>query len=313
MLLSGPRASCRGQPAPAMVPRAECGRLAPRRRTRRDPPRARPMTRRREAARLLVRSLFVQGSINERTLIGSGFSWALLPPSRSTGREGTEAEAVVPGPEESFNSHPYLTPLALGATARARADGMPSTELRSFLTALRSPLGSLGDRLIWSTWRPLCLLGALLGIVLGVPPAPLVAGVFLVYNGLHIFLRVWGLRVGLAHGAEVAPALGAARLPARSERLAALGVLILRRSRRTGGRPRAGTWGARRRLGRGGGAPPSRGHPRGRGHPAVDARSRLGARIRGPPLAVTHPARSPASLLPESTPRPAPWRRGVHA
>lgn len=185
------------------------------------------MTRRREAARLLVRSLFVQGSINERTLIGSGFSWALLPPSRSTGREGTEAEAVVPGPEESFNSHPYLTPLALGATARARAEGMPSTELRSFLTALRSPLGSLGDRLIWSTWRPLCLLGALLGIVLGAPPAPVVAGVFLVYNGLHIFLRVWGLRVGLAHGAEVAPALGAARLPARSERLAALGVLIL--------------------------------------------------------------------------------------
>ena len=185
------------------------------------------MTRRREAARLLVRSLFVQGSINERTLIGSGFSWALLPPSRSTGREGTEAEAVVPGPEESFNSHPYLTPLALGATARARAEGMPSTELRSFLAALRSPLGSLGDRLIWSTWRPLCLLGALLGIVLGAPPAPVVAGVFLVYNGLHIFLRVWGLRVGLAHGTEVAPALGAARLPARSERLAALGVLIL--------------------------------------------------------------------------------------
>ena len=185
------------------------------------------MTGRREAARLLLRSLFVQGSINERTLIGSGFSWALLPPSRSTGGEGTEAEAVVPGPEEPFNSHPYLTPLALGATARARAEGMPSTELRSFLTALRSPLGSLGDRLIWSAWRPLCLLGALLGVVLGAPPAPVVAGVFLVYNGLHIFLRVWGLRVGLAHGTEVAPALGAARLLARSERLAALGVLIL--------------------------------------------------------------------------------------
>lgn len=185
------------------------------------------MTRRREAARLLVRSLFVQGSINERTLIGPGFSWALLPPSRSAGREGTEAEAVVPGPEESFNSHPYLTPLALGATARARAEGTPSTELSSFLTALRSPLGSLGDRLIWSTWRPLCLLGALLGVVLGAPPAPVVAGVLLVYNGLHIFLRVWGLRVGLAHGTDIAPPLGAARLPARSERLAALGVLIL--------------------------------------------------------------------------------------
>ena len=185
------------------------------------------MTRRREAARLLVRSLFVHGSINERTLIGSGFAWALLPHSRSAAREETEAETVAPGPEDSFNSHPYLTPLALGATVRARAEGMPSTELRSFLTALRSPLGSLGDRLVWSTWRPLCLLGALLGVFLGAPPALVVAGVLLVYNGLHIFLRVWGLRVGLAHGTGLASALGAARLPARSERLAALGVLIL--------------------------------------------------------------------------------------
>ena len=185
------------------------------------------MTRWRETARLLVRSLFVQGSINERTLIGSGFAWALLPRSRSAGREGTEAEGVVPGPEESFNSHPYLTPLALGATARARAEGMPSTELSGFLTALRSPLGSLGDRLIWSTWRPLCLLGGLLGLLLGAPPAPVVAGVLLVYNGLHIFLRIWGLRVGLVHGTDVAPALGAARLPGRTDRLAGLGVLIL--------------------------------------------------------------------------------------
>lgn len=185
------------------------------------------MTRWREAARLLVRSFFVQGSINERTLIGSGFAWALLPRSRSAGREGTEAEAVAPGPEDSFNSHPYLTPLALGAAARARAEGMPSTELRRFLAALRSPLGSLGDRLVWSTWRPLCLLGAVLGLLLGAPPAPVVAGVLLVYNGLHILLRVWGLRVGLVHGTDVAPALRAARLPARSERLAALGVLTL--------------------------------------------------------------------------------------
>ena len=185
------------------------------------------MTRWREAARLLVRSFFVQGSINERTLIGSGFAWALLPRSRSAGREGTEAEAVVPGPEESFNSHPYLTPLALGAAARARAEGMPPTDLGRFFAALRSPLGSLGDQLVWSTWRPLCLLGALLGLLLGAPPAPVVAGVLLVYNGLHIFLRVWGLRVGLVHGTDVAPALGAARLPARSERLAALGILIL--------------------------------------------------------------------------------------
>ena len=185
------------------------------------------MTRRRDAARLLVRSFFVQGSINERTLIGPGFAWALLPRSRSAGRKGTEAEAPAPGPEDSFNSHPYLTPLALGAAARARADGLPSTELRSFLAALRSPLGSLGDRLIWSAWRPLCLLCALLGLLLGAPPVPVVAGVLLVYNGLHIFLRVWGLRVGLARGTDVAPVLAAARLPARSERLAALGVLIL--------------------------------------------------------------------------------------
>ena len=181
------------------------------------------MIRRWGATRLFLRSLFTQGSINERTLIGSGFAWALLPPS-CTWRDGTE---IAPDPGEPFNSHPYLTPLALGATARARADGTPPAELRSFLSALRSPLGSLGDRLIWGAWRPLCLLGGILAFLLGVPPGGVVLGVLLLYNSLHLFLRAWGLRVGLTCGLEVAPALAAARLPGRSERLASLGVLIL--------------------------------------------------------------------------------------
>ena len=187
------------------------------------------MIRRWSSTRLFLRSLLAAGSINERTMIGSGFAWALLPPPRARRgeTEGREATELVPGPAEPFNSHPYLTPLALGATARTLADGTPPGELRRFLSALRSPLGSLGDRLIWGAWRPLCLLGAVLAFVLGTPPGVVVIGLLLVYNGLHLFLRAWGLRVGLACGIEVAPALGAARLPARSERLASLGVLIL--------------------------------------------------------------------------------------
>ena len=187
------------------------------------------MIRRWAWTRLLLRSLFTQGSINERTLIGTGFAWALLPPSRPRvgGKEEGEGAELAPDPGEPFNSHPYLTPLALGATVRALADGTPPGELRSFLSALRSPLGSLGDRLIWGAWRPICLLSGILAFLLGVPSGTVVVGVLVVYNGLHLTLRAWGLRVGLACGMEVAPALGATRLPARSERLASLGVLIL--------------------------------------------------------------------------------------
>jgi PTS system mannose-specific IID component len=173
--------------------------------------------------RLLLRSFLIQGSWNYRTLIGAGVAWALLPVSRSP---NPAEERGWPESEQPFNAHPYLVPMVLGALAHASGAGASPEQTRRFREALGSPLGSLGDRLVWGAWRPVCLLLGALGGALGGSPVMVVLVVVVTYNLLHIVLRVWALRVGLASGFEVGKALASARLPLVSERVETVGVIV---------------------------------------------------------------------------------------
>ncbi len=171
---------------------------------------------------LFCRSFLVQGSWNYRSLIGTGVAWALLPVS-ARGRPDQLGGSIS---DEPFNSHPYLTPLALGALARAAYEEEDIQRVRRFRDALRSPLGSLGDKLIWGAWRPLCVLAGILLAVLGAHPGLVIGTILVTYNLLHLALRAWGLEVGLRLGLDVARALDGAHLPQWSERLEAAGVLV---------------------------------------------------------------------------------------
>ena len=154
-------------------------------------------------ARVLVRSLSVQGSWNYRTLIGTGFAYALLPVLRHI-YEGRPAElqAAVKRHTELFNSHPYLSPLALGAVSALEDNERPEVIAR-FKSAVRGSLGTLGDRLVWAGWRPVCALFALLLVALGAHWAIAVFAFLLVYNAGHLWMRWWSLRFGLEHGKHV--------------------------------------------------------------------------------------------------------------
>jgi PTS system mannose-specific IID component len=126
-----------------------------------------------------------------------------------------------------FNAHPYLTSIAMGAIQKAESEGADPERIRRLGDALRSPLGSLGDRLIWGAWRPACLLGAIV-IALMDGPAWLVLGGFLLsYNLLHLPLRLRGAAVGLATGLDVARGIRELNLAAKAERTARAGVLLL--------------------------------------------------------------------------------------
>lgn len=174
---------------------------------------------------LLLRSFFVQGSFNYRNLIGTGMAWAFLPVRATLLRLGLgETDVMEPG--EAFNAHPYLTPVALGALASAAQKGEDPGRIRRFRDAVRSPLGSLGDQLFWGTWRPFCLIGGALAAALGTSVGVVVGGVLVVYNALHLGLRIWGLGAGLRMGLDVGKSLKRAALAEWSERIATLGVLV---------------------------------------------------------------------------------------
>lgn len=152
---------------------------------------------------ILLRSFSVQASWNYRTLIGHGFAYVMLPVLRSVyaGRP-TEFEEAVRRHTAVFNSHPYFAPMAVGAVAVLEATENLEVVDR-FKSAVRGSLGSLGDRLIWTGFRPLCVLLTLVALMLGAGWAAATIGFLLVYNAGHVATRIWALRFGLEHGRKL--------------------------------------------------------------------------------------------------------------
>ena len=179
-------------------------------------------------ASTFARSFLIQGSWNYHTMIGSGFAFAMLPGLRRIfGADPARMDDSVRRHLEHFNAHPYLSSVALGAALRLEADGADADTVRRFKLAVRGPLGSLGDSLVWATWLPAVSAASLALYWLGVPPPLVVAFFLVVYNMVHIGLRAWGFRVGLAHGREVGQTLGRADLTGWTERLQRLAVVLL--------------------------------------------------------------------------------------
>jgi mannose PTS system EIID component len=178
--------------------------------------------------RMLLRSFTVQGSWNYRTLIGTGFAYALLPVLRQLhGADTAAVDADVRRHVGLFNSHPYFAGIALGGVARLEAERQPPALIERFKVALRGSLGTIGDRLIWAGWRPVCTMFAL-ALFLAGAAWWIAAGAFLVlYNAGHLTLRVWGLRLGVREGLRVGERLRASHIGRAQQMLPAVGAFLL--------------------------------------------------------------------------------------
>jgi mannose/fructose/N-acetylgalactosamine-specific phosphotransferase system component IID len=175
-----------------------------------------------------MRSFLIQGSWNNRTMLGCGFAFAMLPVLLRL-RKGDPASVrdMLQRHSEHFNAHPYLANLALGAACRMEEEGRDPEEIRRFKLAVRGPLGGLGDALVWVGWRPATVLAGLVLALAGASPGATVAVFLVVYNLGHLLLRIWGFKVGLERGSQVGDSLRRVAFPKQADRLAAVGVLLL--------------------------------------------------------------------------------------
>lgn len=179
-------------------------------------------------ASAFFRSFLIQASWNYHTMIANGFAFAMLPALRKLfGQDPAAMDASVRRHLHHFNAHPYLSNLALGAALRLEADGTDPETVRRFKTAVRGPLGGLGDSLIWATWLPAVSMLALTLAWLGMPTWVVVVSFLVVYNAGHLTLRAWGFQSGLAGGRDVARILGRADLAGLGERIGALAALLV--------------------------------------------------------------------------------------
>lgn len=176
---------------------------------------------------VLARTFMVQGSWNYQTMLGSGFAYALLPALRALSDDDEALEESVRRHLEHFNAHPYLASVALGAVLRLEAEAADPVTVRKLKLALRGPLGSLGDALVWATILPGTALAALALFWFGAPPWAAALFFVVVFNTVHLRLRVWGFRAGLDSGRDVARALSRADLSGWTRRLEPVVVALL--------------------------------------------------------------------------------------
>jgi PTS system mannose-specific IID component len=175
-----------------------------------------------------LRSFLIQGSWNYHTMIGCGFAFAMIPGLRRLfGAKAREMDEPLERHVELFNAHPYLSSVALGATLKLERDGEEAETIRRFKLAVRGPLGSIGDALVWATWLPAVSVLALSLYWLGLPGWVAVAAFLVIYNTGHLVLRVWGFRVGLSEGRDVARRLARAGLAVWTNRLRSVVTLLL--------------------------------------------------------------------------------------
>jgi mannose PTS system EIID component len=177
---------------------------------------------------MLLRSFTIQGSWNYRTLVGTGFAFALLPVLRTVyGADPDGLRAALGRHASLFNSHPYLAGIALGGVARLEAEGATADVIERFKNALRGSLGTFGDRLVWAGWRPICIMLALLVFLAGAPWWAAGTVFLIIYNIGHVTLRVWALRLGLRCGLRVGERLRQSSISRLQQLMPGTGAFLL--------------------------------------------------------------------------------------
>ncbi len=174
-----------------------------------------------------LRCFAVQSAWNYRTLVGSGIAYAMLPLlARIYAGDPVGYREAVRRHARNFNCHPYLCGMAVTALARLEFENTDHERIERFRTALRGPLGTVGDRLVWAAWRPFCALLALAAWGLGLGPWKTVVLFLVLYNVGHIGLRTWAFRSGWRAGINVGLVLTAAPLDRWARALSPMVVVL---------------------------------------------------------------------------------------
>ncbi len=173
-----------------------------------------------------LRLLIVQAAWTYERLQGVGVGFASLPLLEPLRADPGRYRAAVGRSTELFNAHPYLTGIAVGAAARAEIDGVPGGTIQRLKTALAGPLGSLGDQLFWIGVVPAVMAAMLVALSLNAGLSAVGLGVAL-YLLVRLYITIWGLRLGLRSGLQIAGALKASGLTDQVRRVGlAAGLLV---------------------------------------------------------------------------------------
>ncbi|MBK6766342.1 MAG: PTS system mannose/fructose/sorbose family transporter subunit IID [bacterium] len=150
---------------------------------------------------ILFRSLALQLFLNYKTMQGAGYLFALRPALRDPDHLDKKAHAA----GSFINGHPAFSSAALGALVTrlktvSSADDVQ--EITNWKRELSTPLGAIGDSLIWERLKPVVLALVVSAVLVA---GNLVAdvwvyaaiGALVVYNGALWLFRDWAFGQGV--------------------------------------------------------------------------------------------------------------------
>lgn len=183
---------------------------------------------RRTLVRVFWRCLFLQAAWNRRGMQNLGFAYAIDPALRRLyPDEGARVEALRRH-LGFFNCHPYMASAIVGGAIwheeRVAAGEEPRDGALQYKAALQGPLAALGDGFFWTALRPFSgALGAVGALVFGWPG---VVAAIVLYNAVHLALRIQLFRAGYGGGDAVVARIAGLGLPVLADRLRAAGAAL---------------------------------------------------------------------------------------
>jgi PTS system mannose-specific IID component len=179
-------------------------------------------------ARIFWRCLFLQAAWNRRGMQNLGFAYAIDPALRALYPDAARREEALARHLRFFNCHPYMAAAILGGAIhheeRVAAGAEPGAQPLLYKQTLQGPLAAVGDGFFWTALRPFFGAVAALGALLAGWPA--IVGAVLVYNVIHLALRVRLFRAGYRSGDAVVSDIARLDLPVVADRLRASGAAL---------------------------------------------------------------------------------------
>ncbi len=200
----------------------------------------------RTLVRVFWRCLFLQAAWNRRGMQNLGFAYAIDPALRALYPEPERRKEALRRHLGFFNCHPYTAAAIVGGAIhheeRVASGEEPGQVPQAYKATLQGPLAAIGDGFFWTALRPFFGALAALGTLLVGWPA--VVAALVLYNAIHLVLRIRLFRAGYLLGDAVVGEVASLSLPSLAELLrigaAALAglsaaVVVSRGAMRSGG------------------------------------------------------------------------------
>ena len=178
--------------------------------------------------RIFVRSLSIQSSWNFTRMQNIAFAFSLIPFIKKLAANREQTAAFLERHLELFSTHPYMSGPIIGSVVNLEEKSVEKNVCKEAVhlkKALMGPYAAMGDPLFWGALKPA---SAIVGVMIAIEGFLLAPIIFLLlYNPLHLWVRVGGFVEGYRDGKGAVNLLRSLNPPEMVRKIRWVSVVLL--------------------------------------------------------------------------------------